>query len=86
LSLTDLLCFINISLKFLVIENEYTTNAHFFFFASIDILSGLSSSIASTNELYLGKSPVFPFSIKYPNTERPTNPKNIKSIAKKPNE
>ena len=86
LSLIDLFCLMKISLKFLVIENEYTTRAHFFFLASIEILSGRSSSMASTRELYLLRSPMDPRSMKYPKMERPKKPRKITNIAKNPNE
>jgi hypothetical protein len=76
LSLIDLLGLKNISLKFLVAEKLYTTRAHFFFLASIEILSGLPSSMASTRELYFFISPMGVFSIKYPQIERHTKATN----------
>ncbi len=59
-------------------------SAHFVFFASIDVLSGFPSSMASTIELYEGLSPILPFEMKIPNTESPTKPKMKVNINQKP--
>lgn len=71
LSLMDLLGLKKISLKLWVTLKLYTTRAHLSFLASMEILSGRPSSIASTSELCLFMSPIGVFSMKYPQIDKP---------------